>query len=261
MSKLEPISKYWTSSADGYDKVIHNQFRSRREVAFWKKRLAEGLADQASQRVLDVGTGPGFFSILLAQLGHRPEAVDASPGMVKRAEQNIRRFGFPDVPVDLADASDLRGIESDRFDAVVCRDVVWTLPEPERAYAEWYRVLKPGGRLVVFDGNYLYEENRSLNYKIRYMFSWLLILATERRMRRRESRKIGVLDDLPFVQVLRPEEDERVLGEIGFDMAKIRRDHMSARELPMHHLKYGFMNGTRFMIVAVKPESGNERTD
>lgn len=252
MSKLEAISRYWNSGADGYDKVIHTQFRSRTEVSFWEKRLKEGLSDAPSQQVLDVGTGPGFFSILLSRLGHRPEAVDASPGMVERARKNVREFGFPDVPVNLADASDLRLFEDNRFDAIVCRDVVWTLPDPVRAYAEWHRVLKPGGRLIVFDGNYLYEEDRSPANKIRYGFSWLLILLTERRMRKSESRKVGVLDDLPFVQVLRPEEDERVLKEVGFEHVQVRRDHMSAKELPMHHLKYGFMNGVRFMIVAVK---------
>lgn len=252
MSKLEAISQYWNSGADGYDKVIHTQFRSRKEVAFWEKRLKEGLGDAPTQHVLDVGTGPGFFSILLSRLGHRPEAVDASPGMVERARKNVREFGFPDVSVNLADAADLREFEDNRFDAIVCRDVVWTLPDPARAYAEWHRVLKPGGRLIVFDGNYLYEEDRSLANKIRYGFSWMLILLTEQRMRKKESRKVGVLDDLPFVQVLRPEEDERVLKEVGFETVRVRRDHMSAKELPMHHLKYGFMNGTRFMIVAGK---------
>lgn len=258
MSKLEEISNYWNSGAEGYDKVIHTQFKSRREVAFWEKRLREGLGARPAQKVLDVGTGPGFFSILLSRMGHRPQAVDASPGMVERAKRNVAEFGFPDVPIMLSDASDLHAIDSDRFDAVVCRDVVWTLPDPEKAYAEWFRVLKPGGRLIVFDGNYLYEEDRSLASKIRYGFSWMLILLTEQRMRKREDRKVSVLDDLPFVQVLRPEEDERVLREVGFRIADVRRDYMSARELPMHHLKYGFQNGTRFMIVATKPELSGE---
>ncbi|MDO3410327.1 methyltransferase domain-containing protein [Saccharibacillus sp. CPCC 101409] len=260
MSKLEAVSKYWTSGADGYDKVIHTQFRSRREVAFWQKRLSEGLGERTAQRVLDVGTGPGFFSILLSRMGHRPEAVDASPGMVERAKRNFAEFGFPEIPVNLADASDLRAIPADSFDAVVCRDVVWTLPDPHRAYAEWLRVLKPGGRLIVFDGNYLYEEDRSLGMKLRYGVSWLLILATERRMRRRESRKVGVLDDLPFVQVRRPDADKEALAQAGFEPPSVRTDHMSARELPLHHLKYGFLNGTRFMIVAGKPER-SEKTE
>lgn len=255
MSKLQAISNYWTSGADGYDKVIHTQFKSRREVAFWQKRLQEGLGDRPAQQVLDVGTGPGFFSILLSRLGHHPQAVDASPGMVERAKRNVAEFGFPDVPVSLADAADLSAVPSGSFDAVVCRDVVWTLPDPYRAYAEWYRVLKPGGRLIVFDGNYLYEEDHSLPARLRYGFSWLLILATERRLRKRESRKRTVLSDLPFVQVLRPEEDERALAQAGFAAVTIRRDHLSAKELPLHHLKYGFQKGVRFMIVATKSEA------
>ena len=40
------------------------------------------------------------------------------------------------------------------FDAVLSRNLTWTLPEPEAAYAEWYRVLKPGGVLLNFDADY-----------------------------------------------------------------------------------------------------------
>ena len=40
------------------------------------------------------------------------------------------------------------------YDAVICRHLVWTLTEPEQALADWFRVLKPGGRLLVFDGDW-----------------------------------------------------------------------------------------------------------
>ena len=40
------------------------------------------------------------------------------------------------------------------FDAVVTRNLTWTLPEPERAYSEWLRVLAPGGILINFDASY-----------------------------------------------------------------------------------------------------------
>ena len=43
---------------------------------------------------------------------------------------------------------------TDSFDLVVSRHVLWTLPHPEAAIDEWIRVLRPGGRLAVIDGQF-----------------------------------------------------------------------------------------------------------
>ena len=40
------------------------------------------------------------------------------------------------------------------YDAIVCRHLVWTLTTPEQAFAEWHRMLKPGGALLFFDGDW-----------------------------------------------------------------------------------------------------------
>lgn len=51
------------------------------------------------------------------------------------------------------------------FDAIVTRNLTWTLPDVPLAYREWFRVLKPGGVLINFDANYgdnvRYEQNNS----------------------------------------------------------------------------------------------------
>ncbi|MFC3745598.1 class I SAM-dependent methyltransferase [Paenibacillus sp. GCM10012306] len=248
---LKEISKYWTVSSEGYDKVIRAQFRSPKAVTIWKELLIEGLQGRQKQRVLDVGTGPGFFSLLLSQMGHQPTAVDASPGMIERAMANFDRFGYK-VPAFVGDAANLERIADNSFDAVVCRDVVWTLPEPQQAYAEWHRILKPGGVLIVFDGNYLYQEKHSLFHKLWYALSWTLILLTEKRVRRRSSDDTDLLRELPFVNVLRPEADEAALRLAGFKRIGIRRNFIPARRQPLHHLKYGVQNVQRFMITATK---------
>lgn len=248
---LKEISKYWTASSGGYDKVVQSQFKSKKTVAIWKELLEEGLGDRLQQQVLDVGTGPGFFSILLSQMGHRPTAVDASPGMIKVAMANFEQFGFK-IPASVGDAAKLDHLPDQSMDAVVCRDVVWTLPEPQQAYAEWYRVLKPGGKVIVFDGNYLYQENKSLFYKLWYALSWTLILVTERRVRRRGSSDQELLNELPFVHVLRPEADENALRMAGFRIINIRRNFIPPRRQLLNHLKYGVQTAQRFMIIATK---------
>ncbi|MEC0170948.1 class I SAM-dependent methyltransferase [Paenibacillus graminis] len=248
---LKEISKYWTSSSVGYDKVIQTQFRSKKTVRLWKQLLIQGIGLKSRQKVLDVGTGPGFFSILLSQMGHQATAVDASPGMIERASRNFDRYGYK-VQAYVGDAADLSAEPDNSFDVVVCRDMVWTLPEPQKAYAEWHRILKPGGTLIVFDGNYMYKENRSLFRRLWYALSWMLILITEKRIRQRSSGDKSLLSELPFVNVLRPEADEQALLHAGFRIFDTRRNFIPARKLPLNYLKYGYENVNRFMIIAKK---------
>ena len=58
-----------------------------------------------------------------------------------------------DIDFRQMDAQQLE-FENETFDVVLSRNLTWTLPEPETAYAEWYRVLKPGGVLLNFDADY-----------------------------------------------------------------------------------------------------------
>jgi ubiquinone/menaquinone biosynthesis C-methylase UbiE len=248
---LKEISKYWTSSSESYDKVIQTQFRSPKTITLWKRLLMKGLGTKPGQKVLDVGTGPGFFSILLSQMGHLPTALDASPGMIERAARNFKIYGYQ-VPAYVGDAAGLHKELEDSFDAVVCRDVVWTLPDPQRAYAEWYRVLKPGGTLIIFDGNYLYKESKTVFRRLWYALSWTLILLTEQRIRQRSSQDKELLSGLPFVNVLRPEADEAALRQAGFRSIDVQRNFIPARAMLLNYLKYGYQNANRFMILAKK---------
>ena len=59
------------------------------------------------------------------------------------------------------------GFPSERFDALVTRHLTWTLPDPEKAYREWHRLLKPGGMLLNFDADYartVRNENQKASY-------------------------------------------------------------------------------------------------
>lgn len=104
-------------------------------------------------RVLEVGCGNGAST--RAFLGQLPLAelvgIDPSPvfiEMAARAFAQDKRARFM-----VGDARDI-GQPSSSFDLVLAHTVLSHVPEPERALAEAFRVLKPGGRLVVFDGDY-----------------------------------------------------------------------------------------------------------
>lgn len=125
-----------------------------------KKRLwldiIRELAGEASEsetprRVLDVGTGAGLLAMLYAELGHEVTGLDFSRAMLEQARARAERHGLA-VDFVHGDAEALP-FESGSFDVVTNRIVLWSLPNPGVAVREWARVLKPGGKLVLF-GNH-----------------------------------------------------------------------------------------------------------
>lgn len=101
--------------------------------------------------MLELACGTGEVTNVLLSLGHQVTALDFSEAMLAVARhKHATREG---VRFILADAE--QTMEPDgRYDAVVCRHLVWTLTTPDQALADWYRVLKPGGKLLIFDGDW-----------------------------------------------------------------------------------------------------------
>lgn len=118
----------------------------------------------AGLKVLDLGCGPGFFEILLSQLGCQVDAVDSSTQMLARACDNVALAGNPErVEFFCGDIAKLPFV-SDVYDVVISRNVTWLMRDPVATYAEWRRVLKPGGKLLVFDANwYTYLADEALD--------------------------------------------------------------------------------------------------
>lgn len=107
-------------------------------------------ADLSYERVLEVGAGTGFFLINLWQAGYvggDAHATDISEGMLQVCKRNAANHGL-EVETRQGDAEALP-YEDDRFDLVVGHAFLHHLPDPEAALAEMYRVLAPGGTLVI----------------------------------------------------------------------------------------------------------------
>jgi SAM-dependent methyltransferase len=94
-------------------------------------------------RVLDVATGPGWVAAEAAERGASVVGVDVSRAMIARA-----RSAHPGLDFRWADAHELPFADAS-FDAVLGNLVVMHLSRPERAMAEFARVLRPGGRLAL----------------------------------------------------------------------------------------------------------------
>lgn len=152
ISELEKrVQRYWTQRSHDFGTVRRNELEDEMGRK-WFRELEKHLPENGKLKVLDVGTGTGFFAVLLAQAGHRVEGVDLTPAMLEEARALAARRGL-DIVFREMDAQAL-DYEDGCFDAVISRNLTWTLPDPERAYGQWFRVLKPGGVLLNFDANW-----------------------------------------------------------------------------------------------------------
>jgi SAM-dependent methyltransferase len=112
------------------------------------RKLLGPELDRGYGRSLEIGAGTGYFSLNLLQAGAVREATctDISPGMVRTLASNAERLGLP-VRTARADAESLP-FPDESFDLVLGHAVLHHLPDLRRAFAEFHRVLRPGGRLA-----------------------------------------------------------------------------------------------------------------
>ena len=147
ISELEKrVQRYWTQRSHDFGTVRRNELEDEMGRK-WFRELEKHLPENGKLKVLDVGTGTGFFAVLLAQAGHRVEGVDLTPAMLEEARALAAQRGL-DITFREMDAQAL-DYEDGCFDAVISRNLTWTLPDPERAYGQWSRVLKPGGTFFI----------------------------------------------------------------------------------------------------------------
>ena len=145
------IKDYWTQRSHDFGTVRKNELENEMGQR-WLHEIERFLPEGRNLNILDVGTGTGFFAVLLAQQGHRVEGIDLTPAMLEEARRLAKQRNL-DITFREMDAQNL-DYPNDSFDVVISRNLTWTLPDPERAYASWFRVLKPGGVLLNFDAEY-----------------------------------------------------------------------------------------------------------
>ena len=164
MNLLEEIQYYWNHRYTGYSKVNQKELEGIQRER-WKNQLKRLLPANQQHNVLDIGTGPGFFTIILEELGYNSiTGVDVSEKMLEVAKGNIQKYGKENSSIQLLqmDAQNLE-FKPESFDMIVSRNLTWNLEKPLQAYSEWLRVLKPNGSLLIFDANwYTFLENESL---------------------------------------------------------------------------------------------------
>ena len=145
---LDVNRRYHDAAAREYDAKWGISFGEigRRQV-LGKLRKLLGDSPGPFERSLEIGAGTGYFSLNLAQAGviRAATCTDISPGMLETLEANAQMLGI-DVETAACDAAELP-FEDESFDLVLGHAVLHHLPALERSFAEFARVLRPGGVL------------------------------------------------------------------------------------------------------------------
>ncbi|MGW4732346.1 class I SAM-dependent methyltransferase [Streptomyces shenzhenensis] len=137
----------WDAAAATFDDEPDHGLRDSEVRAAWAARLCAWLPGRPAD-VLDLGCGTGSLALLAAERGHRVTGVDLSPAMVDLARA---KTAGRDAVFLVGDAT-APPVGERRFDTVLVRHVLWTLPGTGRVLRHWSGLLRPGGRLVLVEG-------------------------------------------------------------------------------------------------------------
>nr|WP_201763925.1 class I SAM-dependent methyltransferase [Archaeoglobus sulfaticallidus] len=154
------IKSRWDEHSENYENIPAHGIKSEKDKKVVKEALKEMLENR--KKVLDVGCGTGFVSLILAELGHEVVGIDLSEGMLSKAREKAEEKGH-NILFKIDDAENL-AFEDNTFDAVIERHVLWTLPNPEKAIKEWVRVLRQGGKLILIESENKEEKTANHHY-------------------------------------------------------------------------------------------------
>jgi demethylmenaquinone methyltransferase / 2-methoxy-6-polyprenyl-1,4-benzoquinol methylase len=169
--KKEQVARMFDSISGNYDFLNH--FLSLGIDIRWRKKAIKLLAPGKPRWILDVATGTGDFAVEALRLN--PEkviGVDISEGMLEVGRKKMKANGY-DSKIELRSGdSENLPFEENKFDAVIVAFGVRNFENLERGLAEMYRVLKPGGRMVVLE----FSKPRLFPFKQLYNFYFTFIL-------------------------------------------------------------------------------------
>ena len=180
-------------------------------------------------RSLEIGSGTGYFSLNLMQDGviRTATCTDISPGMLETLERNAQELGL-EVETAACDASALP-FEDESFDLVLGHAVLHHLPDVDRAFAEFHRVLAPGGTLFFAGepsrhGDRIAAVPKRAAVRVAPLWRRVLKLHPAPVVIAEDHELEGMVDVHAFV----PSDLERHASAAGFEQVRVRGEELLA---------------------------------
>tara|TARA_R110002124_G_scaffold114535_36_gene269566 strand:+ start:2311 stop:3135 length:825 start_codon:yes stop_codon:yes gene_type:complete len=147
----DEIREFWSERAATFDQSVGHEIFSEAERRGWHRLIGKHLGEGGKRPLLDLACGTAVISHLMNDMGFAVTGLDWSDAMLVQARAKAAARGT-DIRFIARDAENT-GEPDASYDAITNRHLVWTLVDVPAAFAEWHRVLKPGGKLLIVDGN------------------------------------------------------------------------------------------------------------
>lgn len=254
----DEIREYWSERAATFDTQVGHEIFSDAERRAWHALLRRHLGDGRSRRALDLASGTGVISHLLHDLGFEVTGLDWAGPMLDRARAKARSRGA-DIRFLMGDAE--RTMEpAGSYDVVVTRHLVWTLVDPLAAFRDWHAVLKPGGTVLIVDGDFASPTF------VGRLATAVAAAATQLGLRKptapdpQRERHLRILDQVHFRTGARADDVADLLRTAGFGSVTVDRNLRAIHREQARHLPWlKALERTvqhRYAVIATKDAAG-----
>jgi ubiquinone/menaquinone biosynthesis C-methylase UbiE len=217
-------TRYHDAAAEEYDAKWGIDFGNvgQEQVRLKLVKALGGVDGSAFRDALEIGSGTGYFSLNLVQLGviERLTATDISPGMLQRLANTAEALGVGEVTTVATEAEALP-FADESFDLVFGHAVLHHIPNLDTAFAEFRRVLRPGGVIAFAGEPSRYGDMLAALPKRTGMLvapAWRRLVGARRRAIAETEQSHGhALESEVDVHAFAPADLRRLLRDTGFE--------------------------------------------